>query len=82
MAYIMWDDKGVMQFMEEFEPEFVPKFNTLTRNVERSDIFRILVPKYIGGIVSSLRGMLRSLLASNSLLDSTEISTRTHSGRR
>ncbi|KAL1993827.1 hypothetical protein VTN49DRAFT_2496 [Thermomyces lanuginosus] len=54
MAYIMWDDDGVMQFMEEFEPEFVPKFNALTRNVERSDIFRILVPKHIGGIYGDL----------------------------
>lgn len=61
MAYIMWDDDGVMQFMEEFEPEFVPKFNALTRNVERSDIFRILVPKHIGGIVSSPRSILGSV---------------------
>lgn len=53
MAYFLWDDNGIMQFLEEFEPEFIDHFSALPRMVEKSDIFRIMVSKYIGGVVSS-----------------------------
>lgn len=52
MAYLMWDDEGVIQFLQEFEPSFIERFATLARNVERSDVFRIMVTNYIGGVVS------------------------------
>jgi mannosyltransferase OCH1-like enzyme len=52
MAYFLWDDEGVIQFLEEYEPRFIPQFSSLAANVERSDVFRIMVSNYIGGIVS------------------------------
>jgi mannosyltransferase OCH1-like enzyme len=51
MAYFLWDDDGIMQFLEEYEPDFIEHFSALARMVEKSDIFRIMVVKYIGGIV-------------------------------
>lgn len=51
MAYFFWEDEGIMQFLEEFEPEFVQDFINLPANVERTDVFRILVVKWFGGIV-------------------------------
>jgi Mannosyltransferase OCH1 and related enzymes len=53
MAYFLWDDTGIAQFMRHFEPEIESPFYALPSNVERSDVFRILVSKWIGGIVSS-----------------------------
>ena len=52
-AYFLWDDSGIAQFMRRFEPELESQFYALPNNVERSDVFRILVSKWIGGIVSS-----------------------------
>lgn len=54
MAYFLWEDEGVLQLLREFDPAFVDKFAALPANVERPDVFRILVTKWIGGIVSSL----------------------------
>ncbi|KAJ9617972.1 hypothetical protein H2204_013264 [Knufia peltigerae] len=42
MAYFFWEDDGIMQFLHEFEPDFVETFVNLPANVERTDIFRIL----------------------------------------
>lgn len=53
MAYFLWDDNGIAQFIRHFEPEIESQFYALPNNVERSDVFRILVSKWIGGIVSS-----------------------------
>ncbi len=53
MAYFLWDDSGIARFMRHFEPELESQFYALPNNVERSDVFRILVSKWIGGIVSS-----------------------------
>ncbi|OKL63205.1 hypothetical protein UA08_01419 [Talaromyces atroroseus] len=50
MAYFLWDDDGIMQFLEAYEPNFIEHFSALPRMVEKSDIFRIMVTKYIGGI--------------------------------
>jgi mannosyltransferase OCH1-like enzyme len=52
MAYFLWDDSGIAQFIRHFEPGMESQFYALPSNVERSDVFRILVSKWIGGIVS------------------------------
>lgn len=51
IPYLFWDDVGVAQFMRYFEPDFEAEFYSLPSNVERSDVFRILVCKWIGGVV-------------------------------
>ncbi|QKX57092.1 uncharacterized protein TRUGW13939_04200 [Talaromyces rugulosus] len=50
MAYLLWDDEGIYRFLEEYEPRFIDQFSALPRMVEKSDVFRIMVSKYIGGI--------------------------------
>ncbi|KAL2869890.1 glycosyltransferase family 32 protein [Aspergillus lucknowensis] len=50
MAYMFWDDNGVAQFVKHFEPDLEDQFNALPSNVERSDVFRVLVSKWIGGV--------------------------------
>ncbi|KAL4928895.1 glycosyltransferase family 32 protein [Aspergillus undulatus] len=50
IPYIFWDDNGVAQFMRHFEPDIEADFYGLPSNVERSDVFRILVCKWIGGV--------------------------------
>ncbi|GAB1207631.1 hypothetical protein APSETT445_006355 [Aspergillus pseudonomiae] len=54
MAYFLWDDEGVAQFVKYFEPELEEQFYSLPSNVERSDVFRILVAKWIGGIYGDM----------------------------
>lgn len=53
MAYFLWDDSGIALFMRHFAPEIESLFYALPSNVERSDVFRVLVSKWIGGIVSN-----------------------------
>lgn len=50
-AYFLWDDEGVEDFVHEFQPNLVTYFDALPRPVIKSDIFRILVSKWIGGVV-------------------------------
>ncbi|KAK4947555.1 hypothetical protein LTR10_013500 [Elasticomyces elasticus] len=54
MAYFFWEDDGIMSFLEEFEPEFTQDFINLPANVERTDVFRILVVKWFGGIYADV----------------------------
>ncbi|KAE8345576.1 hypothetical protein BDV24DRAFT_148160 [Aspergillus arachidicola] len=54
MAYFLWDDEGVAQFVKLFEPELEDQFYSLPSNVERSDVFRIMVAKWIGGIYGDM----------------------------
>ncbi|QMW48355.1 hypothetical protein G4B11_011873 [Aspergillus flavus] len=54
MAYFLWDDEGVAQFVKSFEPELEVQFYSLPSNVERSDVFRIIVAKWIGGIYGDM----------------------------
>jgi mannosyltransferase OCH1-like enzyme len=54
MAYFFWEDNGIDQMMAKFEPGFMKHFTTLPSNVERADVFRILVLKWFGGIVSAI----------------------------
>lgn len=51
MAYFLWDDDGVNQMLEAFNPEWTVQFKSLPANVERSDVFRIMVSNNFGGIV-------------------------------
>ena len=53
MAYFLWDDEGIMLHLAEFEPSFIDRFMLLPVDVERTDVFRILVLKWFGGIVRS-----------------------------
>ncbi|KAL4978975.1 hypothetical protein BDW66DRAFT_148822 [Aspergillus desertorum] len=50
IPYIFWDDAGVAQFMRVFEPDLEAEFYGLPSPVERSDVFRVLVCKWIGGV--------------------------------
>lgn len=52
MAYFLWTDAGMAQLIRKFEPALEVQFASLASNVERSDVFRILVSKWIGGVVS------------------------------
>ncbi|KIW13919.1 hypothetical protein PV08_06700 [Exophiala spinifera] len=54
MAYFFWEDDGIMQFLNEFEPDFAESFVDLPANVERTDVFRILVVKWFGGIYADV----------------------------
>ncbi|KAE8374510.1 hypothetical protein BDV26DRAFT_40977 [Aspergillus bertholletiae] len=54
MAYFLWDDEGVAQFVAAFEPGLKEQFYFLPSNVERSDVFRIMVAKWIGGIYGDM----------------------------
>ncbi|KAL5365171.1 NRDE protein-domain-containing protein [Aspergillus floccosus] len=54
MAYLLWTDDGIAQFLEKYEPDFIPTYRALTWNVERSDVFRILAVKWIGGIYADI----------------------------
>jgi hypothetical protein len=55
MAYFFWEDEGIALLLDEFEPDFVATLDDLPANVERTDVFRILVLKWFGGIVSIFR---------------------------
>ncbi|KAK5453468.1 hypothetical protein LTS15_006653 [Exophiala xenobiotica] len=54
MAYFFWEDEGIARFLTEFEPDFVGSFLDLPANVERTDVFRILVVKWFGGIYADV----------------------------
>jgi mannosyltransferase OCH1-like enzyme len=66
IPYLFWDDAGVAQFMRTFEPNLEAEFYGLPSPVERSDVFRVLVCKWIGGVVSppALFAFLSDLLTS------------------
>lgn len=55
MAYFLWDDEGMLLFMQEFEPDFVDSFYSSFTPIERADIFRILVCNHFGGIVRAFK---------------------------
>ncbi|GAB1211930.1 hypothetical protein ATERTT37_001054 [Aspergillus terreus] len=58
MAYLLWTDDGIAQFLEKYEPDFTPTYRALTWNVERSDVFRVLAVKWIGGIYADIDTLL------------------------
>ena len=51
MAYFFWEDGGLEELVEEYEPSKIEDFRALIP-VSQSDVFRIAVTKWIGGIVS------------------------------
>lgn len=53
MAYFLWDDDGIKQLLNFYDPGFMDKYSALTLNAEKADVFRVLVSKWIGGIVSN-----------------------------
>lgn len=78
MAYFLWNDEGIMEFLNEYEPDFIDHFSALPRMVEKSDIFRIMVCKYIGGVVS-LSLALFQLGRSRLLIGNNTVWRRRHS---
>ncbi|KAL3492421.1 hypothetical protein BJX62DRAFT_224579 [Aspergillus germanicus] len=50
LAYMFWDDDGVAQFIRYFEPSLEAEFYALPSKVEQSDVFRVLVCKWLGGV--------------------------------
>lgn len=52
MAYFLWDDEGVLSLIREYENHFVDDFIEVFSSVEKVDIFRVVVCKWFGGIVS------------------------------
>jgi hypothetical protein len=51
-AYIMWDDKGVEEFMKVYENSSWTAIQMMPYKVERADVFRVAVLKWFGGVVS------------------------------
>lgn len=60
MAYFLWDNEGVLTFMEEYEHDLVIDFIEVFSPVEKVDIFRVAVCKWFGGIVSLVGTLLIS----------------------
>lgn len=54
MAYMFWNDGGIMAFIENLEKELAEDFKNMFSPVERTDIFRVLVVKHFGGIVRNI----------------------------
>ncbi|RHZ59281.1 glycosyltransferase family 32 protein [Aspergillus thermomutatus] len=54
MAYFLWDDDGINRFIKHFEPGLEKQFYSLASNVERTDVFRVLVSKWIGGVYGDM----------------------------
>ncbi|ODA81353.1 hypothetical protein RJ55_04318 [Drechmeria coniospora] len=54
MAYLFWDDEGILAFMREREPDLVDDFDAMFTPVERADIFRVLACQYYGGVYADV----------------------------
>ncbi|KAF5599565.1 Initiation-specific alpha-1 6-mannosyltransferase [Fusarium pseudoanthophilum] len=54
MAYLFWDDTGMRALVEQYENDFLERYDSLLTPVERSDVLRILVCKHFGGIYADL----------------------------
>ena len=52
MAYFLWEDEGIVEFINQFTPESHEHYTSLPSMVEKTDYFRILVATYVGRIVS------------------------------
>jgi mannosyltransferase OCH1-like enzyme len=53
MAWFMWDDDGIKALVQKYEHDLYPAFSALPYPVEKADLFRVLVLKWFGGIVSA-----------------------------
>jgi hypothetical protein len=79
---MFWDDEGVAQFIRYFEPGLEAEFYALPSKVEQSDVFRVLVCKWLGGVVRPLYFPITSsytvvVSSLTSLLSSSSTSTWT-----
>ncbi|KAE8147597.1 hypothetical protein BDV25DRAFT_160051 [Aspergillus avenaceus] len=54
MAYFLWEDDGMLQLIDNCAPEFHGPYSSLASMVEKTDVFRIIVAKCIGGIYGDL----------------------------
>lgn len=52
MAYFLWVDDGKKILLDTYEISFTKYYDSLPRDIERSDVFRALAIKRFGGIVS------------------------------
>jgi hypothetical protein len=53
MAWFMWDDDGIRALVQKYEHDLLPVLSALPYPVEKADMFRVLVLKWFGGIVSA-----------------------------
>ncbi|KAH8665286.1 putative glycosyl transferase [Tricladium varicosporioides] len=72
LAYFFWLDSGCKQLIAETGPQLVDIVEALPLQVEKSDIFRILVLNSIGGIYQDIDTV--PLRSPSSWLDETDIS--------
>lgn len=52
LAYFLWDDEGLLDLVQESDPDLFAAVQLLPHPVEKADIFRVLVCNEIGGVVS------------------------------
>lgn len=57
MAWFLWDDDGIDALMQKYEPDLYEDFQRLPYPVEKADVFRVVVLKRFGGIVSVLTAL-------------------------
>lgn len=53
MAWFLWDDDGLDALIHKYEPGLYDAYKLLPYPVTKADVFRIVVVKWFGGIVSS-----------------------------
>lgn len=76
MAYFLWDDQGVLSLVKELESPLADDFTNVFSPVEKVDIFRIMVCKWFGGIVSAEQHARRILVKTQADNSSTGTLTR------
>lgn len=54
MAWFLWDDDGIDALIKTYETDLYEDFERLPYPVEKADLFRVVVLKWFGGIVSLL----------------------------
>lgn len=64
MAYFLWDDDGIASLMRQYEPGLCQNFQRLPYPVEKSDVFRVAVLKWFGGVVRIIADHLDPLAVS------------------
>jgi mannosyltransferase OCH1-like enzyme len=54
MAYFLWDDDGIGQFIRQLETDWAQLFFALPVSVQQSDVFRIMICQKFGGIYADI----------------------------
>ncbi|KAK1147358.1 hypothetical protein N8T08_001438 [Aspergillus melleus] len=54
MAYFLWVDEGKQLLLDSYELSFNGHFHSLPRDIERSDVIRVLAVKWFGGIYADI----------------------------